>query len=173
MQRPLVIGFLLLVALQLAACGDSEGTGASSDKPDRITAAEEKPAVPLEEADPGDWAALKRLAGPHANRLVIPQGPAPERIVVRDLKPGKGPVVQPGDFFRARYVSFTYDDGWAVEPYWSSPSTYTAEIGSYIEGWEVGLKRIRIGGIRELIVPSSMAYGNGARVYIVQPLRLE
>lgn len=166
---------MLLVALQLMACGGSESTGASSAKPPQdTTAAERKPAAPPPEkaAKPSEWAALKRVAGPYSKRLLIPRGPAPERVVIRDLKVGKGPVLRDGDDFIARYVSFTYDEGWAAEAYWHSPSNYTFGIGTYKKGWEVGLRGIRVGGMRELIVPSEMAYGNGARVYVVQALKL-
>lgn len=175
MKKLLLIGSLiLLLGLQLTACGGSESTGASTAKSERDTTAEEKPAAsePPEVAHPDDWAALKRVAGPHAKRLLIPHGPAPERVVIRDLKVGKGPLLRDGDNFLARYVSFTYDEGWAAEPYWDSPSTYTFGLGSYKEGWERGLEGIRVGGVRELIVPSEMAYGNGARVYIVEALKL-
>jgi FKBP-type peptidyl-prolyl cis-trans isomerase len=177
MKKFLVVGLMLALALHLTACGGSEGTGSStSAKSPRDTTAEEKPAAappPERAAKPGDWAALKRVAGPYSKRLLIPRGTAPEQVVIRDLKVGQGPLLKDGDAFVARYVSFTYNEGWAAEPYWHSPSTYTFGLGSYKEGWERGLRGIRAGGMRELIVPSEMAYGNGARVYVVQALKLK
>lgn len=179
MKKFLVIGLMLsmlLVVLQLTACGSSESTGAStSAKPPQDTAAEEKPVAappPEKAAKPSDWAVLKKVAGPYSKRLLIPRGPAPKQVVIRDLKVGKGPLLKDGDNFIARYVDFTYNEAWTVEGYWHSPSTYTFGLGSYKKGWEVGLRGIRVGGMRELIVPSEMAYGNGARVYIVQALKL-
>ncbi len=170
MKKLLVIGLTLLAGLQLAACGGSESTGASTAKG---TTAEEKPdAKPPEMAYTGNWTVLKRVAGPYAKRLLIPHGPAPKQVVIRDLKVGKGPVLQSGDNFLARYVDMTYDEAYVAEPYWHSPSTYLFDWGGYKKGWEVGLRGIRVGGMRELIVPSRMAYKNGARVYIVQALKL-
>ncbi|HEX6603099.1 MAG TPA: FKBP-type peptidyl-prolyl cis-trans isomerase [Solirubrobacterales bacterium] len=165
MKKLLVVGLLFLLALQLGACGGSESTGASTEA--RDTTAEVADAPP-EIAHPGDWAALKRLAGPNADRLLIPRGPAPEQVVVRELKVGKGPPVKKGQNFTARYSSFAYENAYPVEPYWGTPSGYIYGLGRFRKGWEAGLKGVREGGIRELIVPSSMAYENGARVYIVE-----
>jgi peptidylprolyl isomerase len=174
MKKFLVIGLMLLVGLRLAACGSSESTNASSAKPASATTTKEKPAAAEspEVAHPGDWAALKRIAGPYSKHLLIPHGPAPKQVVIRNLKIGKGPVLRHGDNFLARYVDWTFNKALAVEPYWHSPSTYLFDWGGYKQGWEVGLRGIRVGGIRELIVPSQMAYKNGARVYIVQALKL-
>jgi peptidylprolyl isomerase len=174
MKKLLVIGVMLLVGLRLSACGGSEGTGSSTAKPTSDVTGEEKPAAAKrpEMAYRGSWGVLKRVAGPYSKRLVIPHGPAPKRVVIRDLKIGKGPVLHQGDNFLARYVDLTYDEAYVAEPYWHSPSTYLFAWGRYKQGWEIGLRGIRVGGMRELIVPSRMAYKNGARVYIVQALKL-
>lgn len=166
---------MLLVGLQLSACGGSESTGASSAKSTPDSTAEEKPAAAKrpEMAYRGNWAVLKRIAGPYAKRLLIPHGPAPKQVVIRDLKIGKGPVLHNEDNFLARYVDLTYSEAYVAEPYWHHPSSYLFGWGGYKKGWEIGLRGIRVGGIRELIVPSRMAYKNGARVYIVQAVKLK
>ena len=40
-------------------------------------------------------------------------------------------------------------------------------------GWEDGLKGVRAGGARELIVPADQAYGGDALVYLVKILEIE
>lgn len=175
MKKFSVIGLMLLACLQLTACGGSESTDASSASSPAHTTTEEKPAAVKrpEMAYRGDWKALKRVAGPYSKRLLIPHGPAPKQVVIRDLKVGKGPVLHHGDNFFGRYVDWTYNKALVMEPYWHSPSNYLFGWGHYKQGWEIGLRGIRVGGIRELIVPSRMAYKNGARVYIVQALKLD
>ena len=165
---------MLLAGLWLVGCSGSESTNTSPGEPKPKAPAEERAASaePPEVADSGGWEGLKRVAGRYSNRLLIPHGAPPKHVVVRDLKRGDGPPLRDDDDFLVRYVSFTYEKAWAIEPYWRSPTTYTFGLGTYKKGWEVGLKGIRIGGMRELIVPSSMAYGDGARVYVVQPLKL-
>lgn len=160
MKKVLVLS--LVLAISLAACGGgSETTGESAVRL----------APPSEVADAGEWAALKRLAGPYSDRVLVPSGPAPDQVVIRDLKVGKGPVIKPGEFFTARYGSYSYGSGEPVESFWDVPSGYS--IGGPVEAWKVGLTGIRLGGIREFIAPSEMVYGSGARVYVVQPLKME
>jgi hypothetical protein len=171
MKKLLALGLLALVSM--ASCGDSASTGPSVEESQVSKVTEEKPPPePPEVAHPEDWTALKRVAAPYAKRLLIPHGPPPKHVVIRVLREGQGPALRKGDDFLARYVSFTYDDGLAAEPYWHSPSTYTFEWGGYRKGWEIGLGGLRVGDTRELIVPSPLAYGNGARVYVVQALKL-
>lgn len=172
MKKFLVIA-LLLAALQLAGCGGSGETGSGRDAtaPDASGSAAATGSNPTETAKPGDWAKLKKYAGSLAGDLVIPHGPAPEREFVKDLRLGKGPVIGAGDTFMIRWVGFNYRDGRLLQPFWHSPRRYT--WGRFVDAWDAGLRGMRIGGIRELIAPSSLSYGDGAFVYLVQPLKLE
>jgi FKBP-type peptidyl-prolyl isomerase-like protein len=173
MKRLLVIGLLSMLVLQLSACGGSEDKGASTASAQADSTSQEAPAAGrVEKAHVGGWPGLERVAGRYANRLLIPHGLAPERVVIKDLKVGRGPVVRDGDVFSARYVTFGFETGKVAEPYWGAPQVYTAGLGTYKKGWEVGLRGMRVGGVRELIVPSQMAYKNGALVYVVQVLKL-
>lgn len=152
----------------LVACGDSsqEESGITSD----LVPSGEITAV----ANAGDWAALKRLAGPYADKLIVPQGPSPDQVVIRDLKPGTGAPIRPGDTFAVRYVDFGYKDGEVRERSWGNPPWRLRwKIGELVDGWEPGLAGIRAGGTRELIVPSRLAYDNGPRVYYLEIAYIE
>ena len=162
-----------MLVSQLSACGGSEDGGETSAQARTDSASQESSAAePVETAYTGDWPGLERVAGRYSDRLVIPHGPAPRRVVIKDLKVGEGPAVQDGDVFDARYVTFGYETGKVAEPYWRTINAYTAGLGTFKKGWEVGTPGMRAGGIRELIVPSRMAYKNGALVYVVQVVRV-
>lgn len=168
-----MVGLVLLVAMAVTACGGSDGITTSGARSPHDTAAGKPAAEPPEVAHPEDWGILKRAAGPYAKRLLIPQGPVPERVVIRDLKRGRGPVLQAGDEFFARYVGFTYNYGVEVEPHWLTPRAFTFQSETHEEDWERGLEGIRVGGMRELILPASMAKGPVARVYLVHVVKLD
>lgn len=159
----------LTLITQLAACG-----GSSSEETTDATAGAASPAEITAEANPGDWAALKQLAGPYADRLIVPSGPSPDQVVIRDLKPGTGAPIRPGDTFAVRYVDFDYGNGIEVERNWGNPPWRLKwKIGELVDGWEPGLEGIRAGGSRELIVPSRLAYENGPRVYYLEIAYIE
>lgn len=180
--------FALIAALLfgLSACGGSSD-GSTTDTGTATTttvggdgsaAAEEVP----EQAADGDWATLKRFAGPHADKLIIPKGPSPDHVVIRDLNVGSGKPVAPGDNIVSDYISWDYETEKVVEPLPEEPGTPITWIdagalvwgvGDRVPGWEPGLKGIRAGGFRELIVPSRLAYENGVRVYLIKVKEIE
>jgi peptidylprolyl isomerase len=170
-------GISIIVAglMAMAGCGGSAGSATDSGGSAGTTTHEytrtgaEFAENPHEAAHAADWGALKRYAGRYVGRLAIPDGPHPVRVEIRDLKVGKGPVIQPHDAFAAHYVSFTYTDGKVFENAWRGPTgTLLYEIEDLVDGWWPGLRGMRVGGVRELVVPSSWAYGDGALVYLVK-----
>ncbi|MGN6257871.1 MAG: FKBP-type peptidyl-prolyl cis-trans isomerase [Solirubrobacterales bacterium] len=167
-----MVALLLGLSIQMGGCGSSGGAGASAGSTETNSApiASTSP----ERAEAGDWGQLKKFASGLANRLLIPKGTAPGKVVIRDLKLGEGRVIAPNDRFSTNYVSFGYTNGIVFEDRWhKQPGFRFWNIEGVVDGWVPGLKGMRVGGIRELIVPAELAYGNGALVYLVKLQQVE
>jgi len=94
--------------------------------------------------------------------------------VVRVVKEGSGVRLRPGDQVAARYVGGNpktklFQDFWSRE----NPYKFVQGQNALGKAWEIGLNGMRVGGRRELIVPSRLAYGDGMMVYVIEPLEVE
>ncbi|MFZ2112918.1 MAG: FKBP-type peptidyl-prolyl cis-trans isomerase [Solirubrobacteraceae bacterium] len=90
------------------------------------------------------------------------EGPAPKRLVIKDIIRGKGPKAKDGDVLTVNYVGALYSNNKVFDSSWRRDETFTFPLGQgeVIEGWERGIVGMRVGGRRELIIPASLAYGN-------------
>ena len=106
-------------------------------------------------------------------RLPYPPKP-PAHVVVRVLKKGSGPAVTPGEELVARYVGGNPKTG-QVQDFWSEQNPYRFGFGENRLGkaWVIGMRGMKLGGRRELIVPSRLAYGDGMMVYVIELLAME
>jgi FKBP-type peptidyl-prolyl cis-trans isomerase len=162
----LFIALLLTCGVLLAAgCGDSETQGE--------TRVGETTRSATTARDP--WSSLKASAGPDANRLAVIKGPPPAKVVIRDLRVGTGAKLQSGDTLTAKYKAFHYENGRLKESVWGKDGLFVQPWGvkELVPGWEIGLEGMRVGGIRQLIVPSKFAYESGALVYLVRLIDVE
>lgn len=108
-------------------------------------------------------------------KVTVPPGPPPKNLVVRQLKKGFGTLAKWGDRLGVQYVGVNYKTHKEFEVFWGKTGPFFFNFGSgeVRDGWEIGLKGIRVGGRRELILPSRLAYGTGALVYVVELLSIE
>ena len=60
------------------------------------------------------------------------------------------------------YVGVLYKTGKVFDASWKHNETFSFELGAgeVIRGWEQGVVGMRVGGRRELIIPSKLAYGS-------------
>lgn len=84
----------------------------------------------------------------------------------KDLKVGKGAEVKTGNY-AAFYIGWlkdetifdsSFDDGnnpTKIETFISEKQT-----GSMIDGWDLGIDGMKIGGVREITIPSELGYGD-------------
>ena len=81
-----------------------------------------------------------------------------------DIREGKGSVLKPGSVVRCHYEGRLRDkEGEAVvfdSSRGKSPFVFVLGEGQVIQGWDIGLLSMREGGLRRLLIPSDLAYGN-------------
>lgn len=90
-----------------------------------------------------------------------PGGPPPKNLVVKDLIEGHGPPAKDGDELTVEYHGIFYTTGklwsstWINTPF---PLTFTLGSGEEMEGWEKGLRGMKLGGRRRLVIPPNLIY---------------
>jgi peptidylprolyl isomerase len=103
----------------------------------------------------------------------VPTGPAPQKLVIKDLIVGQGPVIQAGQHLSVQYVGVNYADGKQFDASWDNGSALPVVLGQnppqVIQGWEQGMLGMRVGGRRELIIPPSLGYGSTGSGTSVKP----
>jgi FKBP-type peptidyl-prolyl cis-trans isomerase len=93
--------------------------------------------------------------------VVIPKGPAPRTLIVKDLIKGTGKTATVGSTVTVNYVGALYKGGKEFDSSWkrNQPFTTALSAGSVIDGWVKGVAGMKVGGRRELIIPPSLGYG--------------
>lgn len=82
-----------------------------------------------------------------------------EKPTITDLKVGTGRVAEPGDTVTVHYrlelegkkVQDTRDR--------KQPFRFLLGAGLMVKGWDMGVEGMRVGGVRKIVVPPSLGYG--------------
>lgn len=147
-RRWLVLGAFALVAAGIVAAvligragGGSSATASSSC---------EKP--------PGPLATKAKKTRP---KVTVPNCAPPSSLVVNDLERGTGAEAKSGDKVTVQYVGVGFDSGKEFDASWNrgEPFEFQLGAGQVIPGWDKGVEGMKVGGRRELVIPSELAYG--------------
>jgi FKBP-type peptidyl-prolyl cis-trans isomerase len=113
-------------------------------------------AIPFAAAACGDTAADRAAA----IQRVVELSKNVKALGVKDVKVGTGAEAVPGRTLRVHYTGRLLDGTKFDSSHDSGePIEFTLGAGEVIEGWEEGIRGMRVGGERELTIPSAMAYG--------------
>jgi peptidylprolyl isomerase len=101
-------------------------------------------------------------------KVTPPSGPAPKKLVIKDLIKGSGPVATPTSTVNVQYVGVLYKGGKQFDASWNDGSgqPVSLPLSGVIKGWQQGIPGMKIGGRRELIIPPGLAYGPTAQAKI-------
>jgi|HubBroStandDraft_3_1064219.scaffolds.fasta_scaffold08592_3 peptidylprolyl isomerase len=94
-------------------------------------------------------------------KVTPPSGPAPTTLQTKEIIKGTGAEAKAGDPVTVNYVGVLYNGGKEFDASWkrNEPFSFTLGKGQVIKGWDQGVVGMKVGGRRELIIPSELAYG--------------
>jgi peptidylprolyl isomerase len=94
-------------------------------------------------------------------KVTPPSGPAPTKLETKELIAGTGAEAKAGDTVTVNYVGILYKGGKEFDASWKRHETFSFALGEgkVIPGWDQGIVGMKVGGRRELIIPSALAYG--------------
>ncbi len=96
---------------------------------------------------------------PAGERVTTPEG-----LVYQDLSFGEGETATEGDIVTVHYVG-RLEDGTVFDASVTRNEPFSFRLGSgdVIQGWDIGVAGMKIGGVRELVIPAELAYGSQER----------
>ena len=91
----------------------------------------------------------------------LPETAPKMELKVEDLFPGEGREAMPGDTLIVEYTGWIKgnDTPFDSSKRYNKPYEFVLGEGRVIEGWEEGLKGMKVSGVRKLVIPPDMAYG--------------
>ena len=87
-----------------------------------------------------------------------------------DLKTGSGNIAKAGDFVTVHYTGWLTDgkrfDSSVLR---QKPFSFDLGQGRVIAGWDEGVAGMKIGGIRQLVIPADLGYGERGAGGVIPP----
>lgn len=157
MKRLTLILFACL-AVVVAGCGSSDDSSTSSSE-STATSTESSEKSPAESGGSTE----KQSSGGEKTKpkVTVPSGPPPKQLEIKEIEKGTGAEAKAGDEVTVQYVGVGYDSKEEFDSSWSrnEPFSFALGAGQVIPGWDKGVAGMKVGGRRELIIPSNLAYG--------------
>jgi len=91
--------------------------------------------------------------------IEFPDGPAPAELQIIDVVEGSGEEALASSTVDVHYLGVDYESGEEFDSSWGRGESINFPLRSLIQGWQVGIPGMKVGGRRKLIVPPAQAYG--------------
>lgn len=182
----LLCWLMLTVGLTVSGCGSDDALTSGSSQAtatDRAPTAEDGALVKTENGE-NEVSEIRAVAERSKPKVRVPSGPPPNDLVVEDLSEGAGAPAKDNDVVEINYVGVLYKNGKEFENTYDTHDPLYLRIGAgeVIPGWEQGLKGMKVGGRRELIIPARLGFKPGqargvpageAIVYVIDLIKTE
>ena len=91
-----------------------------------------------------------------------------------DTVVGDGAIAEAGQYVQVHYTGWLYQDGEQGAKFDSSkdrndPFEFPLGAGHVIKGWDQGVEGMKVGGVRKLVIPSSLGYGARGAGGVIPP----
>ena len=155
MRTLLIIIMIAAVVFAFAGCSEKSEQKTTEIKVSSEPAEKEKPAAstPSPAAKEPEKAATKTKDG----WTVTKSG-----LKYKDKKVGKGAEAKAGDTVTVHYKGWL-DNGTVFDTSKKpgrEPFAFTLGGGQVIKGWDEGVAGMKVGGVRELVIPPDLGYGD-------------
>ncbi|MFH8491273.1 FKBP-type peptidyl-prolyl cis-trans isomerase [Streptomyces longisporoflavus] len=102
------------------------------------------------------------MSEPTKPEINLPEGDPPTELNIRDLVVGDGIEAKPGRVVQIHYVGVTFASGAEFDASWDRGQTFKFAVGGgkAIKGLDRGVRGMKAGGRREIIVPPRLGYRN-------------
>lgn len=117
------------------------------------------PATPQSAAKKKDAPRASTAAASPAASAAPATRRTPEGLTITDTRVGTGAVARPGCTVQVRYTG-ALTSGKVFDKSGRTPFRFDLGTGEVIRGWDLGVKDMRVGGKRRLVVPPHLGYGH-------------
>jgi len=150
------ITMVLLAALAAACSGGRTASSAASGAP--VPEESRTLADPMLEVPQGE--VERTVFADELNVVLLAMTRLPMGIYYRDIETGKGPSAQPGREVLVTYIAYLAN-GKEIDRTapGARPLRFKLGEGVVIRGWDLGVRGMKVGGTRQLVVPPRFAYG--------------
>src|SRR3954451_2572174 len=102
------------------------------------------------------------MTTPSKPDVTIPEGDAPDGLVIEDLIIGDGHEATAGMNVDVHYVGVAWSTGKQFDSSWDRNDTFQFRLGAgqVIAGWDQGVVGMKLGGRRRLTIPPDLGYGS-------------
>jgi peptidylprolyl isomerase len=156
MRRTLLLPFLLLIGLAVAACGSSTPTAQSTTTTTGASSGGTSSTT-------GNSSAMPAVANPTDLSVepVISAGtpPPPTSVQTKDLVVGTGATANASSTVLVQYVGANYATGTDFDSSWSRGQPSSFPLNGVVPGFAQGIEGMKVGGRREIVIPPAEGYG--------------
>ena len=94
--------------------------------------------------------------------ITIPDSDPPSELLIEDEIVGDGDEATVGKRVIVHYAGVAWSNGKEFDASWNRGQTFDFRLGAreVIEGWDRGVKGMRVGGRRRLTIPPDLGYGS-------------